>query len=162
MSAFNKNNILDILCSNFNNKLTEIIDSIATEYNLDKEKLISKYIGDVSDISEILDDKKKKRKKNKVLNSEELCMAKKADNNQCTRRRKPNCDYCGKHQNNLKFGRIDDEEKFNDNSKYIRTLHERIGGEDYLIDDNNILYTFDKENPTVLGRKVDGKVVLDT
>ena len=162
MSAFNKSNIVDILCSNFNNKLTEIIDSIANEYNLDKEKLISKYIGDVSDICEILDDKKKKRKKNKVLNSEELCMAKKADNHQCTRRRKPNCDYCGKHLNNLKFGRIDDEEKFNDNSKYIRTLHERIEGEDYLIDDNNILYTFDKENPKVLGRKVKGKVVLET
>ena len=54
---------------------------------------------------------KKKRKKNKQLEKCELCMAKKADRQQCTRRRKGNSEYCGKHQNNLKFGRVDDDEK---------------------------------------------------
>jgi hypothetical protein len=104
--------------------------------------------------------KKKKRKKNKQLSKDELCMAKKADGCQCTRRRKDTNEYCGKHLGNLKFGRIDDDEKYKDKEKYIKTMHEKINGNDYLVDENNVVYSFDKNNPTVLGAKIDGKLVL--
>ncbi len=38
-------------------------------------------------------------------------------------------------------------------------MHEKIGGNDYLVDSNNIVYTFDKQNPTIVGIKQGDKVV---
>lgn len=162
MSGFDKDNILQLLSNVFNSNLKEILIKISDDYNLDSDTLINKYVGDIQDINLVLDDKRKKRKKNKILASDELCMAKKADNLQCTRRRKEGCEYCGKHQNNLKFGRIDDEERYNDKTKYIRTIHKRIDGEDYLIDDDNIVYTFDKTSPEVLGVFKEGKIITES
>ena len=64
--------------------------------------------------------KKKKRKKNTVLNQTELCMARKADTGQCTRRRKDGSDFCGKHNGQLKFGRIDDAVLSKDKQNFIQ------------------------------------------
>ena len=153
--------ITNSLVSVFNNHLKIILEDIATDHTqLDAELLLKKYCLSNLDLDNLnVLSKRKKRKKNKILESTELCMAQKADGLQCTRRRKDNCEYCGKHVNNLKFGRIDDELKYNDKSKYIKTNHERINGTDYLVDENSIVYSFDKDNPKALGTKIDGQLV---
>lgn len=160
--------IVDGLMSVYNNKVKEMLKDLSNKYSIkDGTKLISteelyeKYcINDIvfEETTSVV--KKKKRKKNKQLSKDELCMAKKADGCQCTRRRKDTNEYCGKHLGNLKFGRIDDEEKYQNSDQYIKTMHEKINGNDYLVDENNIVYSFDKQNPTVLGVKRDGKLVL--
>lgn len=156
------NFINSILVSSFNTKLENILDEICSNYpDLPLSHLKDKYCISESDLDEIaVINKRKKRKKNKLLEKQELCMAKKADGLQCTRRKKNNCDYCGKHTNNLKFGRVDDEIKYQDTDKFIKTKCTKIDGTDYLVDDNEIVYSFDKSNPKVLGTIVDGKLVL--
>ena len=153
--------ILNSLTVIFNNKLKHILNEISVNYNINIDTLVQKYCEPNLSISDLaLPIKKKKRKKNRILDKNELCMAKKADGHQCTRRRKDGKEYCGKHLNNLKFGRIDDDDKYNDTSKYIKTTQEKIDGVDYLVDSNNVVYSFDKNNPTIIGSKVNGKLVL--
>tara|TARA_B100000524_G_C23644653_1_gene367985 strand:+ start:792 stop:1295 length:504 start_codon:yes stop_codon:yes gene_type:complete len=155
--------INSILLSGFNTKLKDILQNICIDNPcLDYNNLIEKYCLSKLEIDDIsINNKRKKRKKNKILDQHDLCMAKKADGLQCTRRKKDDHDYCGKHINNLKFGRIDDEIKYQDKEKYIRTRHEKLDGQDYLVDDDNIVYTFDKNNPMVVGTFIDGNIQLN-
>lgn len=161
-TKFNTNYILTALSSIYNNKLKDILIEIATDNSLNKDKLLNKYIvGDNMSINlDIL--QKRKRKKNKQLALNELCMARKADNAQCTRRRKDDSEYCGKHCNNLKFGRIDDEDKYSNNEDFIKCSPEEISGKEYLVDNNtNIVYSYDFENPKIVGKKnSEGLLVL--
>ena len=153
--------ILDSLSLIFNNKLKKILSDISDKYNIDLGTLEANYCQQNLSVCELgLTLKKKKRKKNRILDKNELCMAKKADGHQCTRRRKDGKEFCGKHLNNLKFGRIDDDDKYNDTNKYIKTTHEKIDGIDYLVDSNSTVYSFDKNNPTIIGSKINGKLVF--
>ena len=155
--------INNLLVRGFNSNLEIILKTICDK-NPSMEQSFSQLLEEHClskiEIEDMSSSKRKKRKKNKILDSQELCMAKKADGMQCTRRRKEQCEYCGKHVNNLKFGRIDDEVKYQDKEKYIKTKHDKINGEDYLVDDNNFVYNFDKNNPKLVGKKVDGELVV--
>lgn len=163
----NNGYIVDGLMSVYNSKLKEVLKDLSLTYsikdngkkNITLDELYEKYCLNDLVLEEVTAPKKKRRKKNKQLEKTELCMAKKADGCQCTRRRKDGNEYCGKHMGNLKFGRIDDEEKYANNDQYIKTMHEKIGGNDYLVDSNNIVYTFDKTNPTIIGIKKGDKII---
>ena len=76
-------------------------------------------------------------------------------------------EFCKSHQNKLPLGRIDDEycakepskrgRKRKNNvlscNKYIVTHMEQLDGDNYLVDDNNFVYSFDVNNPEFLGVK---------
>jgi hypothetical protein len=145
----------------FNNEIKNILDSISEEYNLDKTKLYDKYLNkNIADSEIKIEVKKKKRKKITKLNNDELCMARKADGLQCTRRRKDTLEFCGKHCKNLKFGRIDDKTKYSNNKEFLKTREEKIDGKNYLIDDKNIVYNYDINNPIIIGKlNPDGKLI---
>jgi len=123
-----------------------ILDEISIDYNIDKYELY-KYL-----------EKKKKKNNNLSSTCSELCMARKQDGNQCTRKKKFN-DYCGKHINSHKYGRIDDSsnllEDYSEDENYIMVWKEKYENIDYLVDSNNIVYTNNIENPEIIGRKVD-------
>ena len=158
---FDNEFVITSLTGVFNEKLKTILTDISDQYSLNKDKLFQKYVN--NDIIPIDIDmtQKRKRKKNKQLSVGELCMARKADNHQCTRRRKDNSEYCGKHFNNLKYGRIDDEDKYSSDN-FIKCSPETIDGKEYLVDTStNIVYTYDFENPKIVGKKAsDGSLVL--
>ena len=100
-------------------------------------------------------------------------MGRKLDGKQCTRGRKDNTEFCKSHLNKLPFGRIDDDDycvkepskrgrKRKNNllncNKYIVTHIEEIEGNNYLVDDNNLVYSFDVNNPMFLGIKNEDKL----
>lgn len=148
--------------NNIINKRLEVVfkDLCKKNDNLEYDKLVKEYCKNTS---------KKKYKKNSI-NKCLQCMAKKADGEQCTRRRKvkddqgnlinPPIEYCGKHIKSIKYGRIDDEEKFKDTDKYIETRRQNIDGEYYLVDNKNRVYSYNKEHPILLGKKVGDKLIL--
>ena len=133
-------------------------DLCKTNDNLVYEDLVKKYCN------------KKVTNKKSQLNKCIQCMAKKADGKQCTRRRKtkdnngdiisPLSEYCGKHIKSRKYGRIDDDEKFKDKSKYLKTTRVLIDGEYYLVDDHDRVFSYNKEHPILLGKKVNDTLVL--
>ncbi len=141
----------------------KILTEISSKYGIDKEELFSSYIN--SDILKSTHTVKKKRKKTSCNETGCLCMARKQDGNQCTRRKKDNLDYCGKHINNRKYGRIDDHsnivDKLAEDDNYIMTWIEEFDGKEYLVDSNNIIYTKDVSSPVIIGKKLgDGLMEL--
>lgn len=106
---------------------------------------------------------KKKRAKLPVDPST-ICMARKQDGNQCTRRKKEGQEYCGKHIKNRKYGRIDEpsphfDKKLSKNSNYLATKIEKINGVEYLVDDNNVVYHKNISKPSIVGVKVDSNTL---
>uniref|UniRef100_A0A6C0B5U8 Uncharacterized protein n=1 Tax=viral metagenome TaxID=1070528 RepID=A0A6C0B5U8_9ZZZZ len=156
-----QNFIVDGLNNIINKRLENVFKDLCQKNtDLDYQKLVKQYCKNVS---------KKKYKKN-LVHPKKQCMAKKADGNQCTRRRKvkdvdgtiisPAIEYCGKHIKSIKYGRIDDEERFKDTDKYIKTRRENIEGEYYLVDSENRVYSYNKEHPLLLGKKIGDKLIM--
>ena len=143
------NILMDEIVLQINEHCSKIFRDIADTYpEVDYETLMNKYNIESNNKNTKKTNKKKNNKKNNI------CMAKKADGLQCTRRKKNTMDYCGKHIKKLKFGRIDDELRYSDKTKYIKTKREIIDGEYYLVDEQNLVYSCSKTNPLLLGKKV--------
>lgn len=148
-----------------NDEIKSIIEKICNNYNLNSNDVLQKYNIDILNIGAKFGVKKRNRR---VLPSDKQCMGRKLDGKQCTRGRKDNSEFCKSHQNKLPFGRIDDDDycikepskrgrKKKNNvlncNKYIVTHIEEIEGSNYLVDDNNLVYSFDVNNPSFLGIK---------
>ena len=144
----------------YNSKLHEILDNIADKYGILNTTLYKDYLIDDLDLAVLTGSTaKKKRKKNKVLAPAQLCLARKADGDRCTRRKKESADFCGKHSGNLKYGRIDDNDQHPSES-YIQCSAITIDGEQYLIDNKKIVYSYNIDNPEIIGGlNTDGKLI---
>lgn len=150
-------------------EVNKIIEKIALRFNLSPGD-VGDYVKD--DLTKICVKLGIKKRNRRVLSPDKQCMGRKLDGNQCTRGRyKPGCDYCKSHANKLPLGRIDDEYVQKEPSQrgrkrktdkksmeYIMTKIETIGDTNYLIDERNMVYSFDTKAPQFLGIKVDGQV----
>lgn len=98
---------------------------------------------------------KRKRVKN-VLPVCNRCNAKRANGEQCTRKRKDNLDYCGTHSKGTPHGVIDDEIRTKNTVDIVLRM-EQINGIVYHIDNyNNVYQTEDIMNnelkPQIIGK----------
>lgn len=98
---------------------------------------------------------KRKRVKN-VLPTNNRCNAKRANGEQCTRRRKDNCEFCGTHSKGTPHGVIADEVKTSNTVNVVLRM-EQVNGIIYHIDNyNNVYCTEDimnqKLQPTIVGK----------
>lgn len=97
---------------------------------------------------------KRKRIKNSIPLTNR-CNAKRANGEQCTRRRKENCEYCGTHVKGTPHGLITNGSETNNLTCTIEVFAQEIGGIVYYIDKhNNVFNTEDvlqnKENPSIV------------
>ncbi len=97
---------------------------------------------------------KRKRIKNSIPVTNR-CNAKRANGEQCTRRRKDNCEYCGTHVKGTPHGLITNETDTNCVSCTVEVFAQEIGGIVYYIDKHmNVYKTEDvlqnKENPSIV------------
>jgi hypothetical protein len=98
---------------------------------------------------------KRKRIKNAIPTSNRCC-AKRANNEQCTRRKKKDCDFCGTHSKGTPHGLVSEYESLTDIEK-IEVVAEDIKGIVYYIDKyNNVYKTEDilqgKQNPQIIAK----------
>lgn len=82
---------------------------------------------------------KRKRVKN-VLPTNNRCNAKRANGEQCTRRRKDNCEFCGTHSKGTPHGIIADEVKSANTVSVVMRM-EQINGIVHHIDNFNNVYS---------------------
>ena len=145
-----KNPVLKIM----NEEIESVIGKISKTYNIPIGDLRKCYNHTCLTIKYGI----KKRVKRKI-ETQNQCMGRKIDMEQCTRSRKEGSEYCLSHQKSLKFGRIDDNmenkplKKKNRKKKddYIETKKIKLGDEFYLLDNNNNIYTFNVTQPKYLG-----------
>ena len=82
---------------------------------------------------------KRKRIKNSIPSSNR-CNAKRADGDQCTRRRKENCEYCGTHVKGTPHGLITCEAIEQNQDKKVDVEAQEINGIVYFLDKFNNVY----------------------
>jgi len=106
---------------------------------------------------------KRKRVKNSIPENNR-CMAKRANGEQCTRRRKHECEFCGTHSKGTPHGLMTAQQNVGQQNITIDVIAKEIKGIVYYIDKfNNVYNTEDimqsKENPRIIARyeKIDDK-----
>jgi hypothetical protein len=101
------------------------------------------------------DFEKRRRIKNQVPLSER-CMAKRANDEQCTRRKKPECDFCGTHAKGTPHGTVTDIVN-TVITKNVELWIQEIKGINYYMDGNKNVYSTEDvimgvPMPAIVGR----------
>ena len=149
--------MIETYISTFKNDIkTKIV-----ELDLEKTKTneLLEYVYDYDRLIFSKDDfVKRKRVKNSIpqLNR---CNAKRANGEQCTRRRKHDSEFCGTHYKGAPYGLVQTSEHGDINSTKIEVTAEDIQGIIYFVDKyNNVYKTEDvlegKENPAIIAKYV--------
>ena len=144
--------------TSFKNDIRDKINTIKFE-ETDK---INEMMGYVYDYERLVfkkeDISKRKRVKNTIPETNR-CNARRANNEQCTRRKKDGCEYCGTHIKGTPHGLITENISSNEIVCKLETHAQEIGGIVYYIDDNTNVYNTEdvmnnKENPTIIAKYV--------
>jgi hypothetical protein len=115
------------------------------------------YIYDYERLSLGKDDlSKRKRIKNSIPNMNR-CNAKRANGEQCTRRRKEGCEFCGTHVKGTPHGLISDADITVNTTQKHEVFAQEICGIVYYIDKHNNVYKTEdimeeKENPRIVAK----------
>ena len=99
---------------------------------------------------------KRKRIKNSIPNMNR-CNAKRADGQQCTRRRKDNCEFCGTHVKGRPHGLITNEIIETDINKKLDVYAQEINGVVYYLDKFNNVYKTEDIMKNIINPKIIGK-----
>ena len=153
------NKKIEVYITSFKNEIKDKITSLTFQ---DKEK-INDLLEFVYDYNRLILEKddfaKRKRVKNSIPNINR-CIAKRANGEQCTRRRKDDCEFCGTHSKGIPHGSMQtNENEPNINIQSLEVTAEDIKGIIYYIDKfNNVYKTEDilegNENPQVIATAV--------
>ena len=104
------------------------------------------------------DFQKRKRVKNFVPIFDRCC-AKRASNEQCTRRKKEGSEYCGTHLKGTPHGIVDNQNEPKNTTQKVEVYAQDIQGIVYYIDKNNNVYQAEdivsnKLNPKIIAKYV--------
>lgn len=117
------------------------------------------YIYDYERLNLVKDDfLKRKRVKNTVCLYDRCC-AKRANGEQCTRRKKNEDEYCGTHMKGTPHGIIENKEEEAPTTQKLEVWAQDIQGIIYYIDKNNNVYQTEdifvnKPNPKIIAKYV--------
>jgi hypothetical protein len=157
----NNKQMYDLCCFISNMVIEEIKKNNST-----KQEINSKIFNDTIKRYKLISKKRNRR----VVDKDCMCMGRKLDSLQCTRRRLPGQEYCLSHVKNRPNGRVDQEmvekkpkgrrgrkRKNNYDPKqsdpnYITMWEVLVDNKKYFCDKNNNIYSFNETKPTFLGR----------
>lgn len=143
-----------------------IINSSSTTNNEDYTSEFLKYIYDYANFNINENDLKKRKRIKNVVPQYDLCIAKRANGEQCTRRKKNDSEneetsqYCGTHIKGTPHGLIDvDLNKDQKTISKVEVWVKDIKGINYYIDNNNNVYSHEdvisnKTNPAIIAKWV--------
>lgn len=159
-----------------NNKLETYITNLKTNIcnkinnsNIDDKEQVNELLQFVYDYERLTMEKedfvKRKRIKNAIPVTNR-CNALRANNEQCTRRRKEGCEFCGTHTKGTPHGLIQNINQNNDNTKKHQVYATEVQGIVYYIDniknvyntedimnnisDPQIIATYEKKGDTII------------
>jgi len=129
-------------------------------YEKDKIESLVSFVYEFDRLTLSIDDVSKRKRLKNSIPSLNRCHAKKANGEQCTRKQKTGCVYCGTHEKGTPHGMVSNEEDVNaQNIVTLEVFAEEIGGIVYYIDkQNNVFHTPDimneKQNPRIIAKYV--------
>lgn len=101
-----------------------------------------KYLYDYESISLEKEDFQKRKRVKNVVPHFDRCIANRANSEQCTRRKQPNCDYCGTHVKGTPHGNVStDDNPVKTTTTKIEVFVQEIKGINYYIDKSGNVYS---------------------
>jgi hypothetical protein len=135
----------------------------------DKTKLneLLEFVYDYERLSLIKDDLVKRKRIKNSIPVNNRCNAKRANGEQCTRRRKAKCEFCGTHVKGTPHGFFQIDENADNSIQKMEVIAEDIHGIVYYIDKfDNVYKTEDilegKQNPAIIAKciKQNGMITI--
>ena len=160
-------------------RISAIVNSHVNEYKdqlnecvkknsilLENDELIA-IINNIKCINLSNEDFMKRKRVKSVVAQYMRCIAKRANGEQCSRKKRESCKYCGTHEKNRPHGEISDSVAPENNLTKIEVKLQEINGVLYYIDNNNNIYctediVINKISPKIIGKYkfIDNKYVL--
>jgi hypothetical protein len=149
------NKLSENYISNFKNNIRDKILEIDFEEKIKINELME-FIYDYERLVFVKEDFIKRKRVKNSIPSTNRCNARRANGEQCTRRRKDNCEFCGTHSKGVPHGFMEEDDTTQTTQK-IEVFAEDIQGIVYYIDKfNNVYKTEDiisgKENPAIIAK----------
>lgn len=140
---------------NLRNNFEKYVNEIETINNNDKLKIIQ-FIMQYPAFELTKDDFQRRKRVKNVVPFHERCMAKRANGERCTRRKKDDLDYCGTHSKGQPHGIIN-EEPPKEEFKKIVVKAQDIKGIIYYLDEHGNVYDpsdilNSKRNPKIIAK----------
>jgi len=146
------NKKLQLWVADFKEKMKEEISSSNLEHELSNKLIQFVYNHETLCLTKE-DFIKRKRIKNNIPHYER-CVAKKSNDEQCTRKKKEGKEYCGTHLKGLPHG-IMDSQGATESNKKVEVWAQDIQGILYYIDDKNNVY----QAEDILSNKLNPKII---
>ena len=137
-----------------------------------RNKIVELGLGETEHVNELLefvyeynrlsfekDDFMKRRRVKNAVPMENRCSAKRANGEQCTRKRRDDCEFCGTHVKGTPHGLVGDADMTVNTTQKHEVFAEEIFGIVYYIDKNNNVYKTEdimeeKQNPRIVAKYV--------
>jgi hypothetical protein len=150
------NKRIESYISSFKDELCNKLAGMETEDETSKNQLI-KFIYEYDRLTLDKDDFVKRKRVKNVVPFFDRCCAKRANGEQCTRRKKESDEYCGTHMKGTPHGVVDSQNEVKDLTQKIEVWAQDIQGIVYYIDKNENVYQSEdiisnKQNPKVIAK----------
>jgi hypothetical protein len=152
------NKKLELWITGFKDNIREKASQIGISKNDQTNQLIQ-YIYDYDRLTFGKEDFQKRKRVKNVVPFFDRCCAKRASNEQCTRRKKDGIEYCGTHMKGTPHGIIDNQNESKPNTQKIEVWAQDIQGIVYYIDKAFNVYqaediVINKLNPKIIAKYV--------
>ena len=141
--------------------ITSFKDSIrekATSMDMHKNEQVSQLLQYIYDYDRLSFNKEDFQKRKRVKNFVPIfdrCCAKRANCEQCTRRRKDGSEYCGTHLKGTPHGIVDAQTEPKNTTQKVEVYAQDIQGIIYYIDKNNNVY----QAEDIISNKINPKII---
>ena len=141
--------------------ITSFKDSIrekATQMGMTKNEQVNQLLQFIYDYDRLSFNKEDFQKRKRVKNFVPMydrCCAKRANDEQCTRRKKDGCEFCGTHLKGTPHGVIDMQNEAKNTTQKVEVCAQDIQGIVYYIDKNNNVY----QAEDIISNKINPKII---
>ena len=148
------NKKLEIYITNFKDNIREK----ATQMGMSKNEQVNQLLQYIYDQDRVVFGKEDFQKRKRVKNFVPIfdrCCAKRASNEQCTRRKKEGFEYCGTHIKGTPHGIVDAQNETKNTTQKVEVYAQDIQGIVYYIDKNNNVY----QTEDIISNKINPKII---
>jgi hypothetical protein len=149
---FNKK--VDTYISSFKDSIKDKISEMGMSTNEEMNQLLQ-FIYDYDRLTFNKEDFQKRKRVKNFVPIFDRCCAKRASNEQCTRRKKEGSEYCGTHMKGTPHGIIDNQDEVKVNTQKIEVWVQDIQGIVYYIDKFNNVY----QAEDIVSNKINPKII---
>jgi hypothetical protein len=144
--------------TNFKDDIRKKAETLGLVNDLNLSQLVQ-YVYDYERLSLSKEDFMKRKRVKNAVHLSDRCCARRASNEQCTRRKKDGCEYCGTHLKGTPHGICESGDNDKPQGQKIEVWVQDIQGIVYYIDKNNNVYQAEdiivnKVNPKIIAKYV--------